>query len=90
MTRIKIHRNNKKLLDAYTDGTYEEKLSKLLEEVEEKLPLVEIDNAPVSNMRISDELYDRIYSYKLTSGESMENIIIRMLLLSQSLNTNTE
>lgn len=90
MTRIKIHRNNKKLLDAYADGTYEEKLSKLLDEVEEKLPLVEIDNAPVSNMRISDELYDRIYSYKLTSGESMENIIIRMLLLSQSLNTNTE
>lgn len=90
MTRIKIHRNNKKLLDAYADGTYEEKLSRLLEEVEEKLPLVEIDNAPVSNMRISDELYDKIYSYKLTSGESMENIIIRMLLLSQSLNTNTE
>ena len=38
MTRIKIHRNNKKLLDDYSDGTYEEKLSKLLEEVEEKLP----------------------------------------------------
>ena len=90
MTRMKIHRNNKKLLDEYSDGTYEEKLSKLLEEVEEKIPLVEIDNAPVSNMRISDELYDKIYSYKLTAGESMENIIIRMLLLSQSLNTNKE
>lgn len=86
MTTIKIHKNNKNWLNTYGQGTYDERITQLIDEVEDNLPIIDIDYSVISAIRIKQETKDRLESYKLTDGESYENIIIRMLI-TQTINT---
>jgi hypothetical protein len=53
------------------------------------MPLVESDDRGI-NINLHEDTMDKLKSYALTKGESYENILIRMLLISQSLNSSNE
>ena len=89
MKSIKVTNATKNTIKNYTDGTYDESVQKLIEEVKDYLPLVDYeDNSTVINLK--EETVELLKSYRLSYGESIENILIRMLIISQILNTPNE
>ena len=90
MRTVKIHKNNKNILKSYGDGSFDELVVKLLNDVEDDLPIVDVDYSTVTSMRLNESTVDRLESYRLTDGESYENIIVRMLLLSKTINTDEQ
>ena len=83
--RVKIHKMNKKALDMIEGDTYEEKVSNLIKTVELDMPMVDIDYSPITSINLSEDTLRLVESFKLTDGESYENVIVR-LLVAQSLN----
>ena len=90
MKTVKIHKSYKQMLKEYSNGTLNENLSKLLSNFEDKLPVVDIDYSPVSTMQISEENIDKLSAYKIVEGESHESVIVRMLILAQTLYTDAD
>ena len=88
MSIVKIHKNNKNLVNG--EGTYDEIINRLIDEVEDYLPIHEVDYSTVTSIKLKENTVDRLESYKLTEGESLENVIVRMIILSQQLNNSDD
>ena len=88
MTTVKIHKQNKNTLKEYADGSYDEIITKLLNDTEDYLPIINVDYSIVSTMMLNENTVERLDTYRLTEGESYENIIMRLLVLSKSLNNS--
>ena len=72
------------------DGTYDNAVNELIDTVEDYMPLVDISDESSVIINLEDDTVDRINSFKLSKGESIENVLIRMLILSQVLNNDVE
>ena len=72
------------------DGTYDNAVNELIDTVEDYMPLVDLSDESSVIINLEDNTVDRINSFKLSKGESIENILIRMLILSQVLNNDVE
>lgn len=72
------------------DGTYDNAVNELIDTVEDYMPLVDLSDESSVIINLEDDTVDRINSFKLSKGESIENILIRMLILSQVLNNDVE
>ena len=72
------------------DGTYDNAVNQLIDTVEDYMPLVDLSDESSVIINLEDDTVDRINSFKLSKGESIENILIRMLILSQVLNNDVE
>jgi predicted DNA binding CopG/RHH family protein len=79
------------MLKDYPDDNmpYDSIINRLIHEVSDYMPLVESDDRGI-NINLHEDTMDKLKSYALTKGESYENILIRMLLISQSLNSSNE
>lgn len=72
------------------DGTYDDAVNELIDTVEDYMPLVDLSDESSVIINLEDDTVDRINSFKLSKGESIENVLIRMLILSQVLNNDVE
>ena len=72
------------------NGTYDNAVNELIDTVEDYMPLVDLSDESSVIINLEDDTVDRINSFKLSKGESIENILIRMLILSQVLNNDVE
>ena len=72
------------------NGTYDNAVNELIDEVEQYMPLVDLSDESSVIINLDDNTVDKINSFKLSNGESIENVLIRMLILSQVLNTDDE
>ena len=72
------------------NGTYDNIINELIDTVEDYMPLVDLTDESSVIINLEDDTVDRINSFKLSNGESIENILIRMLILSQVLNNDVE
>lgn len=72
------------------NGTYDNAVNELINTVEDYMPLVDLSDESSVIINLEDDTVDRINSFKLSKGESIENILIRMLILSQVLNNDVE
>ena len=72
------------------DGTYDNAVNQLIDTVEDYMPLVDLSDESSVIINLEDDTVDRINSFKLSKGESIENVLIRMLILSQVLNNDVE
>lgn len=86
MSTLKLRKDNKRLLKNYTNGNYDEIINKLIDDVEEQLPLTVLDYAPPTSIKINEDTLERISKYKITPSESYENILVRMMIQAQNLN----
>lgn len=91
MKAVKINYDLRDMLKAYPDTNmnYDAIINRLIHEVSDYMPLVEHNEGSI-NINLHEDTMDKLKSYGLTKGESYENILIRMMLVSQSLNKNTE
>jgi len=87
MTTVKIHKNTKNLLN---DTTYDVAVNNLINQVEDYMPLIDVDYSIISTMRLDKSTVDKLDSFRITEGESYENIITRMIIVSQYLNNDSE
>ena len=85
MKSVKIHRQNKNRLKDYSKGTFDEIVSKLIEDTEDNMPVVDINESAYSSINLKEETIDKLRAYAVTDGESIENILIRMLITSHNL-----
>ena len=90
MTLIKIQKHNKNSLKEYGDGSFNDIVCKLIEDVGEQMP----DYAPMdsvsSSMRLQDSTLEMLESFKVVPSESYESVIVRLLYEAQHLNNKSE
>lgn len=87
MKSIQIHKYNKNVLKDYSDGSFDELVNKLIDDVKYDMPLTDVDDSTPSSIMLNDDTLDKLDSFKLTVGESYENILIRMMICAKDLNT---
>lgn len=87
---IKIMKHNKNLLEEYSEGSFDEIVNKLIEDVGDNMPVMELLETPVTTMRLKESTMSILDSLKVTPYESYENVIVRLLLLSKELNNNSD
>ena len=87
MPSIKIDRKNKQLLREYSEGSFDKIINQLIDDVENYMPVIPLENPLVSTLPLKNDTMDRLKFYRLTESESYENIILRMLVTAQSLNS---
>ena len=91
MKSIGINSYNRDLLKRPDmNVSYDGLVNRLIMEVGDYMPHVKVDEGKYTAIKLHDDTLDRLKSYALTRGESYENIIVRMLLLSETLNNSNE
>lgn len=90
MKSIKLSHDTKNAISQCEGKTYDVQINNLIQEVADYMPLVDYDDTSSTVIKISDDTVERIKSFKLSNGESVENILIRMLIISQILNSSDE
>ena len=88
MTIVKIHKLNKMKLKGNDERTFDEIVTSLIDEVEQVMVKYELDDTMITSIKLNEETISRLEEFRLTNSESLENIIIRMMLVAKSLNTN--
>ena len=88
MATIYIQKHNKTKLKEYGDESYDKLINKLIEEVGEHMPVLEQMKTPKSTIRVNQETIDKLTQLKLYSEESYESVILRLMVLSKSLNSS--
>lgn len=91
MKAVKISSGVRDMLKDYpiTNMNYDGIVNRLIHEVSDEMPIMNLDSRPI-NINLHEDTMDKLKAYRLTTGESYENILIRMLLVSQSLNSSDE
>ena len=88
MKAVKITQDVRKMLKDYPDDNmnYDAIINRLIHDVADVMPIVDDNSNPI-NINLHEDTMNKLKSYRLSKGESYENIIIRMLLTSKSLNS---
>ena len=91
MKAVKINYDLRNELKHYTDEkmNYDAVVNRLIHDVSDVMPLIKSDSGAV-NINLHEDTMDKLKAYGLTNGESYENILIRMLLVSKTLNNSDE
>lgn len=90
MKSIQISHSIKQSIATFEDGSYDDNINQLIDLVGDYMPLVDLDDESRVIININDDTVDKINSFKLTAGESINNILVRMFILSQILNNSDE
>jgi hypothetical protein len=90
MKSVKISHDIKYAIADYDDGSYDDNVNKLIDEVEDYMPLINLldDSSVIINLK--KDTVDRINAFKLTNSESIYNVLVRMFIVSQALNSGDE
>lgn len=89
MKSIRLSHSSKQVLRDY-GKTYDEAMNNLIEIVDEYMPLVDLSDESSVIVNVEDDTVDKLESYKLTKGESIENVFVRMLVIAQVLNSRND
>ena len=89
MKAIKLNKELQNELKNYVSEpmNYDGIVNRLIHETSDYMPIVTYEDSPVT-IGLHEDTCDKLKSYRLTNGESYENILIRMLLISKTLNSN--
>ena len=90
MRTIQIKKQSKAVLKEYGNGSFDDIVNQLIDDVKEDIPSMEIEHSVKSTMRLHDDTVELLDSYKLNPSESYENVILRLLSLAKDLNRNTD
>lgn len=90
MTIIRMEKHNKALIKSYDDGTYDEIINQLIEDVGSNMPILDWVESPLSSIRISEDTVNKLDGFRLSPKESHESVILRLLLMAKSLNSDSD
>ena len=91
MKPVKINHKVRDSLKEYSsvDTTYDGIINRLIHEVADNMPVVDED-LTVVNIHLHEDTMGKLKAFRLSRGESYENILVRMLLLAETLNNSDE
>jgi len=81
MKSIRLSGSTRSYLKRYKKDSYEKIIRDLVKETEDKMPRVVFDDTRVSPMAISDETYELLDSLAISTAESFDSIVMRMLII---------
>lgn len=84
---IKLNEFSYKKLKNLSEASIDKNINLLIDRVEKKMPLVEYGEKTHTVNAYSDT-YERLDKFRITYGESRDNILTRMLLLYDQLDTD--
>ena len=87
MKSVRISHSSKMAVKLFDDGTYDENINKLIDTVADYMPLVDLSDESSLIINLKEDTVDKLNSYRLTNGESFDNILVRMLIMAQGLNS---
>lgn len=87
-TNIKISKYVRNQLETIDGGTFDKKLNTLIDIVENFMPFVEYGDER-TNIKTNSKTLERLDTFRITSTESRDNILTRMLIMLDELN-NTD
>ena len=90
MKSIRVSHSTKYAIKELSSKSYDENVNELINLVGDYMPLVDLSDESSVILNLKEDTVDRINSFKLSNGESVDNIIIRMLILAQVLNSSNE
>ena len=90
MKSVRVSHSMKNAIKEYSDGSYDKNINQLIDYVEDYMPLVDLSDDSSVIINLDESTVDRINSFKLSNGESMDNILIRMMIMAQILNNSNE
>ena len=88
MKAVKINRELRDELKMYPDCNmnYDAIINRLIHDVADVMPVVDSFDKPV-NINLHEDTMEKLKAYRLSQGESYENILSRMLIASKELNS---
>lgn len=87
-TNIKISKYVRDELTNIEGGTFDKKLNTLMDIVEEFMPFVDC-NDERANIKTNTDTLERLDKFRITTAESRDNIITRMLIMLDELNNTS-
>ena len=85
---VKVNKNNWQRLKTFSDNSMDKNLNLLMDIVERDMPFVNFADERTT-INCYEDTYERLDSFKISVGESRDNIITRMFICFDELN-NTE
>ena len=86
MKSISMYQRNKNMLkDITNENTFDKAINTLIDNVENYMPLVTGDSGKRSPVKINEDTIERIKVFALSEGESVENILVRMMIIANQL-----
>jgi len=90
MKSIRLSHSSKNVIKEYSNGSYDDNINQLMDLVEDYMPLVDLSDESSVIVNLKEDTVDRIDSFRLTKGESLDNIIVRLLVMAQVLNNSND
>lgn len=85
MKSVRVSHSCKEAIKFFDDGSYDENVNQLIDLVADYMPLVDLSDESSMIINLKEDTVDKVNSFKLSHGESFENVLIRMLIMAQGL-----
>ena len=79
MKSVRVSRSTKERLKQFDGETYDESINTLIDEVDEFMPLIDYTKS-TTLLSLNEDTMRRLKEYRLSYGESYDNIIIRLMI----------
>ena len=79
MKSVRVSHSTKERLKQFDGETYDECINKLIDEVDEFMPLIDYTKS-TTPLSLNEDTMRRLKEYRLSYGESYDNIIIRLMI----------
>ena len=79
MKSVRVSQSTKERLKQFDGETYDESINNLIDEVDEFMPLIDYTKS-TTLLSLNEDTMRRLKEYRLSYGESYDNIIIRLMI----------
>ena len=90
MKSVRISHSIKYAIKEYDNQSYDKNVNALIDYVEDYMPLVDLSDDSSVIINLDESTVERVNAFKLSNGESFENIMIRLLIMAQTLNSDDD
>lgn len=82
MKSIRLTGTTRNCLKEYDNQSFDKIIRRLIEETREDMPRVVFDDSKTSPINISEDTYDLLMDLSISSTETVDSIVMRMLLIA--------
>ena len=88
MKSVRISHSVKYVIKEYGNGSYDKNINDLIDDVEDYMPIVDLSDDSSVIINLEESTVERVNAFKLSNGESFENVMVRLLVMAQILNNS--
>lgn len=88
MKSVRISHSVKYAIKEYGNESYDRNINDLIDNVEDYMPIVDLSDDSSVIINLEESTVERVNAFKLSNGESFENVMVRLLVMAQCLNNS--